>query len=171
MQPSARSHYLEAEVLTATPQKLQLMLIEGAVRFVARTRLFWQEGRNDEACETLIRSQQIVTQLLAALNDQIEPEIVRRVASIYLFVFRTLVDANLHRDPAKLDEVTRVLEIERETWRQLCEKLGSTTADAGGFQTGSRPDNAPPPQTPGLPHLASDALLPGDMPSGLSLEA
>jgi flagellar protein FliS len=172
MQPPAGSHYLETDVFTATPQRLQLMLIDGAIRFVARTRLLWQEGKNDQACESLIRAQQIVTQLLAALNDRIDPKLTCRVASIYLFVFRTLVDANLHRDVAKLDEVSRVLEIERETWRQLCEKLGSTTGAAGdGLDLNSHRVDKSPAQTPAFPHLASDSLLLGDMPSGLSLEA
>ena len=172
MNRSAINSYVETEVMTATPQKLQSMLIEGAIRFVGRTRRLWQEGKNDEACDALVRAQHIVTQLLGALDDQIDPQLTRRVASIYLFVFRTLVDANLHRDPQKLDEVTRVLEIERETWRQICATLGTTASSAGDRLdvTNHRADE-PPARSPGIPHLASDSLLLGDMPSGLSLEA
>ena len=37
MQQPAHESYLEAQVMTATPQKLRLMLIEGAIRFARQT--------------------------------------------------------------------------------------------------------------------------------------
>jgi flagellar protein FliS len=51
-------------VLTAPPQKLQLMLIEGAIRFGLQARSLWNEDRGAEACEALVRSQEIVVELM-----------------------------------------------------------------------------------------------------------
>jgi len=170
MHPSAKTSYFETEVLTAPPQKLQLMLLDGAIRFIGRGRQLWEAGKNEEGAESLIRAQQIVSQLIAALDGRIDPELTRKLASVYLFVFRALVEANLDRDQKKVDDALRVLETERETWRRLCEKLA-----AGDSRSKEPlPANQSAGKTPGLASLF-DPPLPafsaGDSPSGLSLEA
>lgn len=124
---SPKDTYLETEVMTAAPQKLQLMLIEAAIRQGKRARELWNEARDDQddsAGDALIRCQQIVTELLCGLNPEQDKELVRRVASIYLFVFRSLTEAHLQRDEQKLADALEVLEVERETWREVCQKLG-----------------------------------------------
>jgi len=125
MQHSARENYLATEVMTATPQKLQLMLIEAAIRSAQMARQKWHDEKDDEACESLIHAQQVVGEMLASLNREVAPELVEKVAAVYIFVFRSLMEANQQRSEEKLDDALRVLEIERETWRQVCEKLGS----------------------------------------------
>ena len=154
MQTSARESYLVTEVMTATPQKLQLMLVEAAIRSAERARQKWQDEEEDEACEALIHAQHIVGELLGGLNQEVAPELVKNVASVYLFVFRLLMEANYEHDEKKLDDAVRVLEIERETWQQVCEELGS------------KKESPPPPALP--PGLATFDDTAG---SGLSLEA
>ena len=125
MDGSARSDYLYTEVMTAAPQKLQLMLIEAAIRLIHRTRHYWNNNQDDAAGEALILCQQVVTELLAGLNKAGETDLVRRVASIYTFVYRSLVLANFERSEEKLADALRVLETERETWLEVCRQLGS----------------------------------------------
>lgn len=165
MPSSSPNSYLETEVLTATPQKQQLILIEAAIRFAGRARLLWQTGDDEMASEALIRAQQIVTQVLGGLNDQVDAELTRKVASVYLFAFRGLVAANLDRDQQRLDEVIKVLEVERETWKQVCEK----PTDADHAKPFFRTDAAT--HGPGSPTPTPDSLLAGDSPGGFSLEA
>ena len=128
---TARDNYLTTEVMTATPQKLQLMLIEGALRFGQQAQQMWNAGRDQEAGESILRCQQIVSQLLGGLNPEQQPDLVRKVAGLYLFVFRALVTAHLNRDSQSLADALAVLVVEQETWRQVCAKLGSAKpADA-----------------------------------------
>lgn len=134
MHHATRDHYLVTEVMTATPQKLQLMLIEAALRFGHQALAMWQEGRDDDALESLIRCQQIVTELLCGLNPELNPELVRRVAGVYLFIFRGLTAAQLERDTKRLADALAILEVERETWREVCEKLGSTRPASEGLE-------------------------------------
>ncbi len=142
MHNAAHDSYLVTEVTTATPQKLQLMLVEAALRFAHQAREHWAASREAEAAEALSRSQQIVTQVISALNPEPHPELVRQVAAIYLFVFRALLAAQLEHDEIKLAEAVSVLEIERDTWRQVCVDHGSNRvaplwneaeSAAGGF--------------------------------------
>lgn len=130
MESSARESYLVTEVMTATPQKLQLMLIEAALRSAERARQKWQTQDDEQACEALIHAQQIISELLAGLDREVDSGLVKRVASIYLFVFRTLMEANGERSEEKLNDAIRVLQVERETWRQVCERLGGKRAPA-----------------------------------------
>lgn len=137
MQPSAQESYLATEVMTATPQKLQLILIEAAIRSAQRARQKWQAQEDDEACEALIHAQQILGEMLASLNREVDTRLVEKVAAVYLFVFRSLMEANYERSEQKLDDAVRVLQVERDTWQQVCRQLGSQKpaddAAASGF--------------------------------------
>ena len=176
MSSSARDSYLETEVMTATPQKLQFMLLDAAVRAIQKAKQLWAADRDEEACETLIRAQQIMSELLCGLNQEVDSALAKKVAAIYLFVFRNLMDANQRKDVEKLDGALAVLEIERETWRRVCEKLGSSkaAADSGSRDALQHPSAHPSPPAPVNPPVAdfsSGPGMPSDMPSGFSIEA
>jgi flagellar protein FliS len=126
MTPAARNEYLATDVMTAAPQKLQLLLIEGAIRFARQAEAHWRLHENEVAFSELGRCQEIVTQLIAGLAPNLESPLVRRIAAVYAFVYRTIVSASFHRDASKLADALRVLEIERETWQQVCDQLGSS---------------------------------------------
>jgi flagellar protein FliS len=125
----ARQNYLATEVLTASPQKLQLMLIEGAIRFGQQARALWRQERDEEAGEAIIRCQQIVAQLLAGLRREQQTELVRQIAGVYVFIFNCLIAAHLNHDEQKLSEALDVLAEEQATWRAVCDKLGTDKAD------------------------------------------
>ncbi len=119
---TATAAYLENQVLTATPQKLRLLLISGAIRFANAAINHWEHGRNEDAFESIIRCRAIVTELLSVVQPQ-DFEPAKQVVAIYAFLFRLLSEAQLHRDPERVRQVIAVLEEERETWQQLCEQL------------------------------------------------
>ena len=70
MQSMAQDHYLLTQVKTATPQKLQLLLIDTALRSANRARQYWQQGRNDLAVRALLNAQEVVAQMLAAIDRE-----------------------------------------------------------------------------------------------------
>jgi flagellar protein FliS len=171
MQSSVPDSYLETEVLTATPQKRQLMLIEGAIRFIERTRHHWRAEQSEDACECLIRAQKIVTELLAGLNHEVDPKLSKKVAALYVFVFRALVDASSHRDEAKLDEALRVLEPQREAWQGVCNELGATLPPENEAASASfRAQELFPPTATG-PEPLPDSESPDEASAGFSMEA
>ena len=125
MSTTSPGSYIETEVMTASPQKLQLMMIEAAIRFARRAKLHWEAGNDEEACEVLIRAQRVMGELLGGLNREASPQLVGKIASVYVFVFRNLMEAALERDVQKVDDAIKVLEAEQETWRQVCQKLAA----------------------------------------------
>jgi len=122
MLTDTRDIYLELQVSTATPQKLRLMLIEAALRFARQTLELWRARDLDRALETLIRTREIVSELMAGVETDASP-LARQVGNLYAYLFSALTEAQQTRDEHQLAAVIRVLEEERETWRLLCEQL------------------------------------------------
>lgn len=146
MQSSPQSSYLEAQILTATPQKQRLMLIEGAIRFGRQTLRLWEENDDEHALEALTSTRGIVSELISSISIQ-EDDLTRRVAAIYVFIFKTLTEAQLKRSAANIQEALDILAIERETWQLVCEQMPeapthSETEPARGPQEIFAPSNS-----------------------------
>jgi flagellar protein FliS len=129
MNANARNEYLETEVFTAPAQKLQLMLVDAALRLADRARKLWQIDQRDAAGDAILHCQEIVTQILAGMNyEHRQSDLSKQVAATYQFIYRSLVAAYMQLDEAKLADAIRILEIERETWRQVCQELTGALA-------------------------------------------
>jgi flagellar protein FliS len=134
MMTQARDEYLVTEVSTAPPQKLQLLLIEGAIRFALQAKECWRAEREAEAAAAILRCQEIITEILATLKTEVDRQLTARVSAIYAYVLRALVAADRARDEKQLDQALAVLEIERETWQLVCQQLGTQAAAKPHFQ-------------------------------------
>lgn len=161
MQSLPGESYLAMQVRTAPPQKLHLMLLDAALRSARRTADQWRDGQDEGAFESLLHAQEVVNELICGMKLEEGPELARKVGAIYAFIYRSLVEAGRRHDQKSLDDAVRILEIERETWRQLCEKLASTGPDSSHTRV-------PPPKSPVLAGREDLDFLPS---AGLSLEA
>ncbi|MHC4696514.1 MAG: flagellar export chaperone FliS [Planctomycetota bacterium] len=129
MADSVENPYLRDAVLTATPEQLQLMLYDGAIRYAHQARDALLEKDYETSNDRLTRAQNIIAEMQAGLNYEANRELCERVASIYGFLFHKLVDANVQRDVKAIDDALRVLRIERETWRILVDKVSKVQQD------------------------------------------
>lgn len=123
MTTDASKEYLRNAVMTATPEQLQLMLYDGAIRFALQAADAMRQGRLDESCEKLIRAQNIVVELRNGLRREVNPALCDQMAALYDFVYSRLVDANLKRSQTDLDQALRILRHQRETWQMLIDKV------------------------------------------------
>ena len=136
-QQTVRQNYTQADVFSATPQKLQLLLVEAAMKNILKTKKHWEEGNIAEGFETITLAQDIVAEILCSLDVENNPEIAKKLASIYVFIFRRLTEAGMAQDQEKLNDAYRVLCSERETWRQVCEKFGSSKTEGAVSSIGA----------------------------------
>jgi flagellar secretion chaperone FliS len=155
MNVAVQNEYLVTEVMTATPQKLHLMLVEAAIRSVLKAKKLREQKANDEAGEAIVRTQEIVAQLIAGINPDPAAAVARRLASVYNFIFRALVQAHVQTTSKGLDEALRVLIAERETWQQACARFGSTQAQSTQLS----------------PHLGGRGAMDPAASAGMSFEA
>ncbi len=134
MSAPTNSQYLESRVLTAPPQRLHLMLLEGALRFGRKAEEALQRSEAIAAAPPLLRVVDIVGELLAGVRENKEP-LNQQIADLYWFIFRRVSEAKINSDIKALADALRLLEIERQTWQMVCEKFGGGTSST----TGPRP--------------------------------
>ncbi|ASS73943.1 flagellar export chaperone FliS [Tumebacillus algifaecis] len=97
--------YQNQAVQTATPERLLLMLFEGAIRFCKEAMLGIDQGNYQLANEKNIRVQNIINELIVTLDRENGGEVAENLLSIYNYVNQRLIEANLKKDKAILEEV------------------------------------------------------------------
>ncbi len=112
----ASNQYLQNEVLTASPEKLTLMLYEGAIKFMRMSILHIRAKELAAANTTLLRAQDIIQALMASLD--MEQDVSRNLASLYEFMTHTLVEANIHKDVTRIEQVIKMAGELRDTWAE-----------------------------------------------------
>lgn len=133
--------YLRDAVMTATPEQLQLMLYDGAIRLSLQAKDAIISEDYETSYEKLTRAQHIILEMRNGLNYDVNRELCERMASLYLFLYNKLVDACTNRDAQAIDDALRVLRIERETWQMVCDKV----AEARKEQPAQTPQTAEEP--------------------------
>ncbi len=124
MSQAQANTYLRNRVLSADPLELRLMLFDGAVKFCRQAADAIGKSDWEGMYNGLIRAQKIVMELNTSLKHDVSPDLCARLAALYTYIYRRLVDANLERDDAPIHEAINLLEYERETWRLLIDKAG-----------------------------------------------
>lgn len=115
--------YLENQVLTASPHRLHLMVVDGAIRFARQGEAALHEDRWEAAGHALGRSRRCVSELISGLKLEHSPAVAERLKSLFVFVYQRLTLAELQRDPQKINDAIQILELHRETWIELGLKL------------------------------------------------
>lgn len=120
-QPAAQ--YLKTQVMTASPEMLQLMLWDGAIRFAEQGRQAILKKEIENSYNALLRAQKIIMEMNTSLNHSVAPELCKNLAGLYTFIYRKLVQANTTKVVVHVDEALQIMRHQRETWVLLMEKL------------------------------------------------
>lgn len=126
--PSPYQNYQQQQVVTAPREKLLLMLFDGAIRFCNQALKAHNDKNLAEVHKNLIKVQKIMEELMATLDMNIE--IAKDLLSLYDYLYRRLVEANLKKDPAIVEEVVGFLSDLRQTWAEAMQTLRR-----GGYPT------------------------------------
>jgi flagellar protein FliS len=124
----AAQQYLRTRVMTATPEHLQMMLFDGAIRFGEAARSALSAQNFESSFKNISRMQRIVMELMGSLKHDVSPELCGKLGSIYKYVYKRLMIASMRRDPAALDEAVNLMRFQRESWAMLMQQLGSQKA-------------------------------------------
>lgn len=136
--------YLRTKVLTASPEELRLMLLDGAIKFLRQGRDGLERKDHEASYDGLSKCRNILLELMNSVRPDIAPELCSRVTGLYTFMYTRLVEAGFERDVNKADKVLEMLEFERETWVLAMRKAAEERQSPGAAAPteGSRP-NAP----------------------------
>lgn len=130
--PNPALSYLKTRVMTASPQELRLLLLDGAVKFARQGREAMEKKDFEGIYSGISQCRAIVTELLTSVRDDADPVLAERVRAVYTFIFRELIEVGFSRDVARTDRVIELLEYERETWALVMERLSRTPAGSPG---------------------------------------
>ncbi len=111
---------VDSDALAASPHQLVLMLFDGALQAVAAARTQLQAMDIEAKGKSIARAIEIVgSGLAASLDREAGGEIAANLASLYDYIIRLLVGANIGNDSSKLDEAATLLAQMRMTWSAI----------------------------------------------------
>lgn len=119
----AANAYLATKILTATPEQLRLMLLEGALKFCRQGRDGLANKNYEAVFNGFSRCRAILVELVTTMKPEPDRELYERLSSLYLFMMSRLMESSHERNIEKADEVIKLLDYERETWVMLIEKV------------------------------------------------
>ncbi|WP_027339040.1 flagellar export chaperone FliS [Halonatronum saccharophilum] len=117
--------YKSTKYETASPEKLLLMLYEGGIRFAKRGKIAMEKKDIQEVNKSLQKVQQVINELMVTLNMDKGGEISQNLYSLYEYINRRLIEANIKKDPLILDEVINLLTELKEGWEEASKKVNN----------------------------------------------
>ncbi len=108
--------YLESRVLTADPVELVNMLYQACIQAVREARRHLAESRIAERSREINRACEIVIELATSLDHERGGEISQRLALLYDYMQRRLLEANMQQSDAPLADVLGLLSTLSEAW-------------------------------------------------------
>ncbi|EMI09486.1 flagellar export chaperone FliS [Anoxybacillus gonensis] len=109
--------YQTNAVQTASPGELTLMLYNGCLKFIAQAKKAIEEKDIEGRNTNLLKAQKIIQELMVTLN--MEYEVAKSMMTMYDYIYRRLVEANIKSDLTILEEVEGYVKEFRDTWKQV----------------------------------------------------
>ena len=114
--------YKKASVNTLDQNKLIIMLYDGAIKNANFAVEYIKSGEIEKVHDSLIKTKNIVTELLATLNMEHGGEIAKNLKSLYSYMFSLLIEANMEKKSKPVLTVIDLLKELRGAWVQIREK-------------------------------------------------
>jgi flagellar secretion chaperone FliS len=120
--------YQQVATKTAPPGQLVLMLYDGAAKFLERALAGFDiedPAESNEAINNNIqRAQAIVFELNVTLNMDDGGKLATTLRSLYEYMDRRLMEANLKKDKAIVKEILDRVVVLRDAWSQMLNSQG-----------------------------------------------
>lgn len=108
--------YQQSVINTSTPQELTLMLYNGLVKFLNLGIQAIDEKNMESAHNNILKAQRIIEEFMSTLN--MDYDISKNLYSLYEYMNRRLIDANIKKDKEITEEVLGFAKELRDTWAQ-----------------------------------------------------
>ena len=119
MRTNAYQTYVEDEIVTADPIRLVQLLYQGAIEAVGSARVNLASGDIKGRFAASTKAIEILTELSSSLNHEQGGELSARLAALYDYMQRRVIDGNQQQIDAPLAEVGQLLTTLGEAWFNL----------------------------------------------------
>lgn len=130
------STYVETQTATVAPDRLLLLLYEGAIRFLDRAREDLAQRRLGPGKTALSKGMAVIAELQNSLDPTVGWSGAEDLSNLYGHMMLELTEANVSGDLGRIERVRDLLTHLYDAWREAIE-----SASAG---PGDGPDPAPP---------------------------
>ncbi len=115
--PNAYEKYNKSKVLTASPAELTLMLYDGAIKFCNIAIMGIESKDIEKAHNNIMKVQKIIEEFRSTLDRKYP--VAEDFDRVYVYLLRRLLEANMKKDKAILEEVNMHLRSMRDTWKEV----------------------------------------------------
>ena len=115
--PNPYAKYNNSKILTASPAELTLMLYDGAIKFCNIAILGIEQKDIQKAHTNIIKVQNIIEEFRSTLDRKYP--VAEDFDRVYIYLLKRLLEANIKKDAAILEEVNTHLRFMRDTWKEV----------------------------------------------------
>lgn len=116
-QEQRMQQYTRSRVLTASPAELTLLLYEGAIKFCNLAIMAIEKKDVQGAYTNIVKVERIIEEFRSTLNR--DYAVAEDFDRVYCYILRRLVEANVSKDVAIMEEILEHLRSMRDTWKQV----------------------------------------------------
>lgn len=109
--------YAQNNIEIESPEKLIQMMYEGVLRFNMQAKRSINDHDIERRTYWINRSSAVISELINIL-DYKQGNVSHYLAGLYQYQLHLLVEAHIHNDTTKLDEVNQVMKGLLEAWRE-----------------------------------------------------
>ena len=129
--PNPYAQYRQNSVETATPTRMIVMLYDGAIRFLSQSLPAMRAKKYDRQSEYIGKAQAVISYLRDTLDFSAGGAVAGHLDSMYLGLFNTLTEANIHDKPELIETAIEALRELREAWVEVDRQCQTRKAPAG----------------------------------------
>jgi flagellar protein FliS len=131
MWQNAHDAYLESRILSADPIELIRLLYQAAAGAVRDARHQLAAGEIAARSRSITKACEILMELTGSLDHERGGEISQKLAQLYGYMTRRLVEANCQQNDAPLSDVLGLLSTLSEAWNGLKAEQPEPAMSAG----------------------------------------
>ena len=117
----AHKQYSTVHVSTVDRGRLLLMLFDGCLKFLKHAKAGLENKDNVKFAKYLSKSQAIISELMLTLDFEKGGNIAKDLDRLYDFMLYYLTEANLERNPVKVQKVIELLEVITVAYKEVIE--------------------------------------------------
>ena len=121
--PNAYAQYAQYntnKIMSASPAELTLMLYDGAIKFCNIAIMGIEQKDMQKANDNIKKVQRIIDEFRATLD--MKYPVAEDFDRVYKYLLSRLLEANIKKDKAILDEVNEHLHSMRDTWKEVMKR-------------------------------------------------
>lgn len=119
--PTQYNQYQNVQITTSTPEKILIMLYDGAIKFTRMAIDRLSKGDIAGKGMYISKAHAIISELMFSLNHEVGGDITKQLERLYTFLGDEFIAANIKNDVKHLDNALKIMSNMRDTWLEAVE--------------------------------------------------